>query len=97
MSEKIFTKCSACHSLSPNKNLMGPSLHGLMNRKAGELESFKYSEAMQNSDIQWSTTQLDEFLLNPKKKIPGTSMPFSGLRNAKARAAVVCFIEQKTN
>lgn len=95
--EKIYTKCVACHSLSPNQNLMGPSLHGVMERKVGGLESFKYSQAMSASDIQWSKAQMDEFLENPQKKFPGTTMPFSGLRNTKARAAVVCFIENKTN
>jgi cytochrome c len=95
--EKTFTKCTACHSLEPNTNLMGPSLHGLMNRGAGEGKNFQYSNAMMSSNIEWSPTELNEFLLNPKKKIPGTSMPFSGLRNAKARAAVTCYLEHETN
>lgn len=95
--EKIYTKCAACHSLTPNESLMGPSLHGVINRKAGSLSSFTYSQAMADSKIKWTKPELNEFLLNPKKKLPGTSMPFSGLRNDKARAAVVCYIEHKEN
>lgn len=95
--EKIYTKCAACHSLTPNTNLMGPSLHGVINREAGSLEEFKYSQSMEASKIKWSKQELNEFLLNPKQKLPGTSMPFSGLRNEKARAAVICYIEHKSN
>ncbi|MBU3071704.1 c-type cytochrome [Aestuariicella sp. G3-2] len=94
--EKIYTKCAACHSLEPKTNLMGPSLHGVINRESGSLEDFIYSEAMSSSKLIWSKQQLNEFLLNPMQKIPGTTMPFAGLRNEKSRAAVVCYIEHKS-
>ena len=95
--EKIYTKCAACHSLAPDKSLMGPSLHGVFDRKAGALKGFKFSQAMANSNIQWTESDLDEFLLKPAQKVPGTTMPFSGLRNPKSRAAVLCYIKNKTN
>lgn len=95
--EKVYSKCSACHSLAPNKNLMGPSLYGVFDRKAGALKGFKFSQAMANSNIKWTASDLDEFLLKPVNKVPGTTMPFSGLRNPKSRAAVLCYIQNKTN
>ena len=35
----VFRKCQACHSLEPGKNILGPSLAGIVGRKvrAGEL------------------------------------------------------------
>ena len=32
---QIFRKCQACHSLDPGKNLVGPSLAGIIGKKAG--------------------------------------------------------------
>jgi nitrite reductase (NO-forming) len=34
--KQVFRKCQACHSMEPGKNLLGPSLAGVINRKAGE-------------------------------------------------------------
>ena len=31
---QVFAQCKVCHSLEPGKNLLGPSLHGLIVRKA---------------------------------------------------------------
>src|ERR1019366_8153923 len=32
---QVFRKCQACHSIEPGKNLLGPSLSGIVGRKAG--------------------------------------------------------------
>jgi len=35
--QRAFGACAACHSLEPDRNMTGPSLSGLWNRKAGRL------------------------------------------------------------
>jgi cytochrome c len=49
---RAFRACAACHSVEANRNMTGPSLADIWNRKAGSLSSFpRYSEAMKSSDV----------------------------------------------
>ena len=48
--EKVFAKCKTCHEVATAKNKVGPTLHGVIGRKAGTAEGFKYSPAMAGSD-----------------------------------------------
>jgi cytochrome c len=61
--QRVFGACAACHSLQPDKNMTGPSLANLWNRKAGGLPSFsRYSPALKSSDIVWNDQTLDEWI-----------------------------------
>ena len=92
--KKQFNKCVACHSVEPDVQLMGPSLHGLMGRKVGSVEGFPFSEAMVNADFIWTEETLDAFLESPMQYLPGTVMPFGGIRKADQRDAIICYIKQ---
>lgn len=92
--KKQFNKCIACHSVEQGAHKMGPSLHQVIGRKAGSLTDFYYSDAMKNSDIIWSEKTLSAFLEKPMKYIEGTTMPFSGIKKAEQRQALVCYLQQ---
>ena len=77
---KVFRKCKSCHTLEVGKRRLGPSLAGIIGRKAGTVEKFKYSKAMAAADIVWDEANLSMFLKKPKKFIKGTKMSFPGLR-----------------
>ena len=47
--KKVFNKCKACHSLKAGKKKVGPSLHGIIGRKAAASPKYKYSKAMKKS------------------------------------------------
>ncbi len=47
--KKVFNKCAACHSVEAGKNKVGPSLFGVVGRKAGSVEGYNYSAAMKDS------------------------------------------------
>ena len=49
----------------------GPNLGGLFGRVSGTTEGFAYSAANKTAAITWSETTLYDYLLNPKKYIPG--------------------------
>ena len=85
----VFRKCQACHSLEPGKNLVGPSLAGILNRKAGTEPGFDYSPAMKQSNITWDAKTLDEYLAEPAKVIPGNRMPFPGLKTPDDRKDII--------
>jgi nitrite reductase (NO-forming) len=89
---KVFRKCQACHSAEPGKNGVGPSLFGVVGKKAGAVEDFNYSPAMQGSGIVWTPDNLDAFLTNPRQFMPGTKMVFAGLRAPEDRANVIAYL-----
>ena len=90
----IFQACAACHSTTPGEHMTGPSLAKIWQRKAGTVEGFqRYSEAMKHVNVAWTEATLDQWLSNPDKVIPGTSMTFPGLRESKARQDVIAYLK----
>lgn len=92
--KKVYNKCKACHSLDAGKNKIGPSLHGVIGRKAGAVDGFKYSSALMDSGIVWTEDQLSAYLEKPKEFIPGNKMAFAGLKKEDQRADVIAYIKE---
>lgn len=72
--QEIFKKCSSCHSADSSKNTFGPSLSGIINRKAASLPRFAYSEALKNSGLTWTEANLRRWVANNDILVPGTRM-----------------------
>ena len=64
--KKVFNKCKACHSIKVGKHKIGPSLAGVVGRKAGTAEGFKRYKGLKGADWTWDEATLDEYLTNPK-------------------------------
>lgn len=92
--KKVFKKCKACHSLKPGKKKVGPSLFGVIGRKAGTEKKFKFSKAMRKSGVTWDDASLDAFLKKPKKFMKGTRMSFPGLKKQADRDNVIAYIKE---
>ena len=89
--------CAGCHSLVPRRIRVGPSLASLFGRKAGSLPSFPiYSMALKTTDIVCNEKTLDVWLTNPKEFIPGTKMPFAGLKDPQERADMIAYLKEAT-
>ena len=88
----VFRKCQACHSLEPGKNGLGPSLAGLIGKKASGVPNYDYSPAMKGSNLTWDVATLDAYLSDPQKLVPGNKMPFPGLKTENERNAVIAFL-----
>ena len=96
--EKIFKKCVACHSITQGGgNKIGPALWGVLGRQTGSISDYKYSKAMLAYGKTWSFEEMNGFLTKPKDWIMGTKMSFIGLKSAKDRAAVILYMNEKTN
>lgn len=95
---KVFKKCAACHSIAEGGgNKIGPALWGVLGRPAGSVPGYKYSKAMAEHGKNWSFKEMNGFLIKPKDWIKGTKMSFAGLKKANERAAVILFMNTKTN
>jgi len=95
--QKFFqTACVICHSpnLGPGNTLVikqGPTLLGVMGRKAGTSPHFNYTQALKDSGLVWDASTLDRFLTDPMKAVPGTAMPIP-LPSAGLRADLIAYL-----
>lgn len=90
----VFARCAACHDLNTGKTLLGPSLKGIVGRKAGSVAGFAYSPAMKAKAVTWNQATLDGFLTAPMKYVPGTRMPFAGIPVAQDRADLIAYLQK---
>jgi cytochrome c len=94
--EARFQECAACHKLESGANEVGPSLHGVFTRKAGELADFRFSPAMKRSGITWTPETLDKYIADPQAVIPANRMPYAGMANASDRADLIAYLQKVT-
>jgi len=94
--ERAYQKCYSCHALEPGKNdLDGPSLHGIVGRRVAVERGFAYSPAMKRfaaRNPRWTPQLIDRMAADPEALIPGTSMNFHGMSDAKERAALIAYL-----
>jgi glucose/arabinose dehydrogenase/cytochrome c2 len=88
--------CALCHSAvaGPGGQIasgQGPSLVGVVGRRAGSVDNFNYSKPMAASGITWDAATLERFLAAPSAMVPNTTMPIiTAERND--RADLVAFL-----
>src|SRR5262245_30828599 len=90
--EARFQDCAACHKLEAGSNDVGPSLHGIFERKAAALTDFRYSPAMKRSGIFWTPETLDKFIADPQALVPANRMPYAGMANPSDRADLIAYL-----
>jgi cytochrome c len=94
--EVKFQECAACHKLEAGVNNVGPSLHGVMGRKAGEISDFRYSPAIKRSGITWTPETIDKFITEPQAMVPANRMPYAGMANPADRADLIAYLQKAT-
>ncbi|KAK9213888.1 hypothetical protein WN944_005874 [Citrus x changshan-huyou] len=107
--EKIFkTKCAQCHTVVKGAGhkqgfidlgieiFLGPNLNGLFGRQSGTTPGYSYSAANKGMAVIWEEKTLYDYLLNPKKYIPGTKMVFPGLKKPQDRADLIAYLKEST-
>jgi cytochrome c len=96
--EKIYVKCKTCHDIDKGVNKVGPSLKGLIGRKAAAVPDFKYSEAMiakGAEGVVWDEATLTVYLPDPKAFVPKTKMVFAGLKKPEDIEDLIAFLKTK--
>lgn len=89
----VFAQCRTCHVTDAGLNKVGPSLAGIIGRKAGSVPGFNYSPANASADVTWSKEKLFQYLEKPQRVVPKTKMIFAGLPDAQKRADVIAYLE----
>ncbi|HEY2083608.1 MAG TPA: PQQ-dependent sugar dehydrogenase [Verrucomicrobiae bacterium] len=88
--------CMVCHSpeLGPGNTVImkqGPSLVGVVGRKAASSPHFNYTRALTDSGFTWDAPSLNRFLVNPMVVVPGTAMPIP-VPDARVRADLIAYL-----
>ena len=94
----VFKKCMVCHTIEGTAKKLGPSLKGIVGRKAASVEGYKYSDAMlakAAEGVIWDEATLAAYLPDPKGYVPGTKMIFPGLKKPEDVANVIAFLKTK--
>ncbi|TCM18798.1 cytochrome c [Novosphingobium sp. PhB165] len=87
-----FGICRSCHSVTAGVNGVGPTLHGIVGSKAGEVQGFPFSPALKESGITWDRQSLDAWLQGPMKMVPGTKMVVM-VPDAARRKEIIDYLE----
>lgn len=93
--EQVYSRCGACHAIEANRT--GPQHCGLFGRKAGTAPGYdSYSAAMRDAKIVWNEGSLDGFLRAPTEFVPGTTMGYAGVKDARERADLIAWLRVAT-
>ena len=87
----LYHACEACHSDKPDA--IGPSLKGVVGRKAGSLDDFRYSGPMRRANLVWDEAHLRAYLTDPQGTVKGNRMPFGGLVNPADVDDIVAYLK----
>ena len=79
------------------KNKVGPSLNGIVGRKAGSVDGFSYSDANKEAGAKglvWTEDELMKYLEGPAAHMPKNKMAFAGLKDEQDRKDILAYIKQ---
>jgi cytochrome c len=85
-------RCGVCHGVAAGQNKIGPSLHGVVGRPAGQVQGFNYSPAMKGSGKTWDEASIDTYLKDPKSYVPGNRMILAGLNDDAERQNIIAYL-----
>lgn len=92
--EAYNNACRTCHSVKSGDNRLGPSLAGIVGKKAGSESGYQYSPSLKDSGVTFDEATLDKFITNPDSVVPGNNMkPYTGISDAALRAKIIAFLK----
>lgn len=92
--EKLFADCRACHAIDAGVNNVGPSLAGIIGRKAATVDGYRFSPAMKRGNITWDKDTLAAFIADPQKAVPANRMPYAGMPDVTDVTDLIAYLAQ---
>jgi cytochrome c len=90
----LFEKrCTGCHAV--NADHEGPCLQGVVGRRAGVVQIFEYSKAVQSAQFTWDADLLEKWLADPDALVPGTDMTFR-VPKSEERPEIIAYLKTLT-
>jgi cytochrome c len=94
----VFMACRACHQVGDSaKNGIGPSLNGIVGRKAGTIGGYNYSDANKQAGdkgLVWTEEKMLEYLEDPGGFMPNNKMTFAGVKDEGDRRDLIAYLKQ---
>ena len=91
-------QCAICHTIDKGgENRLGPNLFGIVGRRAGTVQGFKYTNAFRNTaTFEWTEGLLGPWIALPAVMVPGTAMgTFPGVSDRDKDDIVAYLAAQK--
>jgi cytochrome c len=96
--ERLFRMCAACHTdAKDGPNRLGPTLWGMFDRPVAAVDGFNYSNALRAKGGMWTDESLAQYLYDPRRFAPGTSMAFVGIRDNSRLANLIAYLRTKSD
>lgn len=90
---EAFEICGACHAVERDgETLIGPGLWGIVGKPVASEPGFDYSDALLAFGGTWTLERLEKLIENPNAVVPGNTMGFYGVRNARQRADILAYL-----
>ena len=87
--------CRSCHTTEAGdakRTKFGPDLAGIVGRQKASVSGYEYSEALKRLGGIWTTAELNVFIAATLDFVPGSSMDYNGISDAKKRADIIAYL-----
>lgn len=90
--------CSGCHdATSKMKNGRGPPLWNIVGRPKASIETWRYSKVLLEAKGNWDYEELNGFISDPMRVMPGTDMEAHGYQKLEERADLISYLRTQSD
>ena len=88
-------QCATCHTNNLTDPVrQGPSLFGVVGRRAGSVDGFHYSADFAKADFTWDDAKLDAWMINPQAGDSRRTVMAYRQAKPEVRAAIIDYLKE---
>lgn len=91
---EAINTCRQCHSIEAGDHINAPNLALIFGSKIGSTDYENYSGALSEKEGIWTRKNLKQFLTDPNKFAPGTTMPNPAINDEAVIEELIFFLEE---